>query len=132
MPGPILRASQLGRSFGVASGSSSCRDAFLATQQAAAASGPGALVHFEPFVLDEAAGSWKKVPLQYSLGSSQLRRARSSWWRGLLGARGWFQTRLQAKMAAAAAAAAAGAEQEEEEVEPWLVVLANKIVEVSC
>lgn len=83
-------------------------------------------MHFEPFVMDEAAGSWKKMPLQYSLGSSQLRRARSSWWRGLLGARGWFQTRLQAKMAAAAGA------EVEEEVEPWLVVLANKIVEVSC
>lgn len=138
MPGPLLFFGKVLRSCGMASGSSSCRSAFLATQQAAASSsGPGSFVLYEPYVLDEAVGSWRKVPIKYGLGSSQL-KTRASWWQKLQGARGWCQMRLQAKMATAAvaggagggAAAAEGAGSQHD-VEPWLVVLAEKIVAVS-
>lgn len=74
-----------------------------------------------------AAGAWQKVPLQYSLGSTQL-KGRSSLWQKLKGLRGLCQMRLQGRMAAAAAAGVSQADAAG--VQPWLMVLAQKVVQV--
>jgi hypothetical protein len=138
----------LGQSLGLASGSRSARASFIATQQAAAAAGPGAVLLYEAYVSDSATGltpgatdsgqqsveasgsSWQKVPLQYSLGSGQL-KGRQGLWPKVKGMRGWCQLRLQAQMVAAAAS---GPNQGSDEAElwPWLLVLAHKLVQVGC
>ena len=57
-------------------------------------------------------------------------RTRGGFWRQLRGARGLCQMRLQAQMAAAAAAGATSSGGDDLEVEHWLMVLADKLVQV--
>lgn len=129
MPGPVLHLSQVGRAFGLTSGTSSARASYAATQAAAAAAGPGAILQYEAYVMNgnaDGGGSvWKKVPLNHMLGSAHL-KSRASLWHKVVGARGLFQTRLQARMAAAGQAG----DQGEATTEPWLVMLADKLVQV--
>lgn len=129
----------LGQSLGLASTSLSARAGFVATQAAAAAAGPGAVALCESYVLDadaapaegRTAGSWQRVPLQYSLGSAQF-KGRGSLWQKATGLRGLCQMRLQAAMVTAAAALGRGGAGGGggSEAEHWLMVLAHKIVQV--
>lgn len=143
LPGPVAQLALMGQSLGLTSGSSSARASFIATQQAAAAAGPGAVLLYEAYVSDStadssdseqqsqgaAASAWQKVPLQFSLGSSQL-KGRQGLWQIVKGLRGWCQMRLQAQMVAAAVSA--NQSGDETELWPWLLVLAHKIVQVGC
>jgi hypothetical protein len=122
---PLLQqAYEHARYWGVVSGTAKARAAFRASAVAAARQ-PGSVLAYEVYAMSDgaAAQEWQRVGFKSVLAPTHAASAWEAAQQGVAQLRGWYEPRLQAKMAAAGA--------RDEADEDWLASLTSKIVEVS-